>query len=92
VLRYSIPIKSFRPKALPESAHAARSQGSLEGELRLDPARLRAPLRHSSKLALHMNGSVFGAQVTRPFPFSFRSSESVDQHTLSVHREVAGSF
>lgn len=89
VLRYRIPIASFEPSALPPNARAASSDGSLEGELLLDPAALRTPLRHSSKLALRMNGSVHGQGVAPSFPWRFRKTESLDQHTLTVRREVA---
>lgn len=93
LLRYSIPMQAFRPSALPPNARPARSQGSLEGELRLEPERARTPLRHSSKLALRVQGSVFGAGVAPSFPFRFESSEALDQHTLTVRRDqVAASF
>ena len=92
VVRYRIPIASFEASARPPNARLARSEGSLEGELQIDPVGLRTPLRHASKLSLHMSGSVFGQGVARSFPWSFRRSESLDQHTLAVRREVASRF
>jgi hypothetical protein len=89
VVRYRIPIASFAPSRLPPNGRTARSQGSLEGEVRLQPEAQREPLRHSSKLALRMHGTVFGHGVARSFPWSLSSSEALDQHTLTLRREVA---
>lgn len=92
VVHYRIPIASFEPEGLPENRRTARSGGQLEGEVQLEPTALRAPLRHSSRLALRMNGSVHGGAVARSIPWRFRSTESLDQHTVTVRREVAAGF
>jgi hypothetical protein len=39
-----------------------------------------------------MNGSVHGHHVARSVPWRFRSSESLDQHTVTVRREVASGY
>jgi hypothetical protein len=92
VVRYDVPIASFEPARMPENRRAARSDGQLEGEVQLQPGVLHAPLSHSSRLALHMSGNVQTHGHAYPMPWSFRSSESLDQHTVSVPREVASSF
>jgi hypothetical protein len=92
VVRYHIPIASFEPQGMPANRRTARSAGRLEGEVQLEPTALRAPLRHSSRLALRMNGSVHGHNVAREVPWRFRSSESLDQHTVTVRREVAAGY
>jgi hypothetical protein len=92
VVRYRIPIASFEPDGLPSNRRTARSAGQLEGEVQLEPTALRSPLRHSSRLALRMNGSVHGHHVARSVPWRFRSSESLDQHTVTVRREVASGY
>ncbi|HXK22041.1 MAG TPA: hypothetical protein VMS55_05125 [Myxococcota bacterium] len=92
VLRYEVPIASFEPARMPENRRAARSDGELEGEVQLEPGVLHAPLLHSSRLALHMSGNVQTYGRAYPMPWSFRSSESLDQHTVAVRREVASSF
>jgi hypothetical protein len=92
VVRYHIPIASFEPAGMPSNRRTAHSAGQLEGEVQVDPTALYAPLSHSSRLALRMNGSVFGDKVARSIPWRFRSSESLDQHTVTVRREVASGY
>jgi hypothetical protein len=92
VVRYNIPIASFAPSGLPSNRHTAHSAGQLEGEVQLEPTAVRSPLRHSSRLALRMNGSVHGDKVARSIPWRFRSSEELDQHTVTVRREVASGY
>jgi len=92
VVRYRIPIASFEPKGMPANRRTAHSAGQLEGEVQLEPTAVRSPLRHSSRLALRMNGSVHGHNVARGVPWRFRSSESLDQHTVMVRREVASGY
>jgi hypothetical protein len=92
VLRYEVPIASFEPTRMPANRRTAHSGGELEGEVQLEPGALHTPLMHSSRLALHMNGSIQTYGLAHPMPWSFRSSESLDQHTVAVRREVASSF
>ncbi|HVH18574.1 MAG TPA: hypothetical protein VNF72_09765 [Myxococcota bacterium] len=92
VVRYRIPIASFEPDRMPANRRTAHSAGQLEGEVQLEPTAVRSPLRHSSRLALRMNGSVHGHNVARGVPWRFRSSESLDQHTVMVRREVASGY
>jgi hypothetical protein len=90
-LRYRIPIDQFALKDLPENSTRTDSEGSLQGELRLDGHGLHRAIAHTSALSLEIDGAVHPPGTTATAAWSLARSQSVDQHTETLRDQLATS-
>jgi hypothetical protein len=89
-VRYRIPIASFKLRKLPANAHAARSQGNLEGEVVFGAQ--RRPVHHASTLMLEISGAVVKSGVSPSYPWAYRGTTSLEQRTRKVEPELASAY
>jgi hypothetical protein len=89
-VRYQIPIDSFRLRKMPANAHASRSEGRLEGTLQLGSQ--QRPVHHASTLALSLRGAVVKSGVSTSYPWSYQSTQALDQRTRRVEPELASAY